>query len=61
MAYSNFKPLVWSKHIQRELEKATVLQEDCNTEFEGEARQGSRVKILGVARPTTRVLVISDR
>ena len=52
MAYSNFKPLVWSKHIQRELEKATVLQEDCNTEFEGEARQGSRVKILGVARPT---------
>ena len=29
MAYNNFKPTVWSKHIQRELEKATVLQEDC--------------------------------
>ena len=52
MAYSNFKPTVWSKHIQRELEKATVLQEDCNTEFEGEAKKGERVKILGVARPT---------
>ena len=52
MAYNNFKPTVWSKHIQRELEKATVLQEDCNTEFEGEAKKGERVKILGVARPT---------
>ncbi len=52
MAYSNFKPIVWSNHIQHELEKASVLVEDCNTEFEGDAKRGSRVKILGVTRPT---------
>ncbi len=52
MAYNNFKPLVWSNHIQTELEKVSVLLEDCNTEFEGDAKKGSRVKILGVARPT---------
>ncbi len=52
MSYENFKPLVWSNHIQHALEAATVLQEDCNTEFEGEAKHGARVKILGVSRPT---------
>ena len=52
MAYGNFKPIVWSEHIQRALEKAAVLVEDCNKEFEGEAKKGSRVKILGVNRPT---------
>lgn len=52
MAYNNFKPVVWSKHIQSELEKSAVLQEDCDYKFEGEAKCGGRVKILGVARPT---------
>lgn len=52
MAYSNFKKTVWSNHIQRALEKACVLVEDCNREFEGEAKNGARVKILGVTRPT---------
>jgi hypothetical protein len=52
MSYNNFKPIVWSNHIQTELEKASVMQEDCNTEFEGEAKHASRVKILGVSRPT---------
>lgn len=52
MAYNNFKPIVWSNHIQTELEKASVMQEDCNTEFEGEAKHAARVKILGVSRPT---------
>lgn len=52
MAYTNFKPIVWSQHIQTELNRNAVLQEDCNTEFEGEAKRGQKVKILGVSRPT---------
>ena len=51
MAYSNFKPTVWSKFIQTELEKKCRLVEDCWTQFEGEAKQGARVKILGVTAP----------
>ncbi len=52
MAYANFKPLVWSKHIQHELEKFCVLAEDCDYRFEGEAKRGNQIKILGVSRPT---------
>ena len=52
MSYSNFKQTFWSKHIQRELEKLCVLQEDCDYQFEGEAKHGEKVKILGVSRPT---------
>lgn len=52
MAYSNFKQTVWSKYIQHELSKITVLQEDCNTRFTGEAGLGKTVKIIGVERPT---------
>ncbi len=51
MSYENFKPLVWSSHIQHELPKFTVFKQDCNFEFEGEAGEGKKVKILGVARP----------
>ena len=52
MGYVNFKPTVWSEHIQTELDKNAVLLEDCNREFEGEASKGCKVKILGIARPT---------
>jgi hypothetical protein len=52
MSYENFKPTVWSSHIQHELPKFTVFKQDCNFEFEGEAGEGKKVKILGVARPT---------
>lgn len=52
MAYSNFKPLIWSKHIEHELKKFTVFKEDCDYKFEGEADKGKTVKILGVGRPT---------
>lgn len=51
MAYSNFKPTIWSKFIQTELEKKCRLVEDCWTQFEGEAKQGARVKILGISAP----------
>lgn len=52
MSYANFKPVVWSKHIQHELEKFTVFKEDCDYKFQGEVGHGKRVKILGVGRPT---------
>ena len=52
MAYTNFKATVWSKFIQRELEKKCRLVEDCWKQFEGEAKQGKQVKILGVGSPT---------
>ncbi len=52
MAYENFKPLVWSKHIELELPKFTVFKEDCDFKFQGEVGKGKRVKILGVSRPT---------
>ncbi len=52
MSYNNFKPTVWSQFIQRELEKKCRLVEDCWKEFEGEARHGKQVKILGVGSPT---------
>lgn len=52
MSYTNFKPTVWSKYIQLELEKKTILAEWCNTKFEGDAKKNEIVKILGVGTPT---------
>ena len=57
MAYANFKPTIWSKKIQHELTKFTVLQEDCNTTLQGEARMGETVKIIGATRPTAKTYV----
>lgn len=54
MAYENFKPTVWAKKIQRELEKLCVMQEDCNTQWQGNVGIGKRVKIIGASRPTVR-------
>jgi hypothetical protein len=51
LAYTNFKQTFWSKHIQHELEKKAILAEFTNREFQGEAKQGNQVKILGVGRP----------
>ena len=51
MSYANFKPTIWSRFIQTELEKKCKLVDDCNRQFEGEAKLGSRVKILGGAEP----------
>lgn len=51
MAYNNFKPTVWSKQVLRELEKFLVLDKDCNHQFDGEIKEGGKVKILGVSRP----------
>lgn len=52
MAYANFKPTIWSEHIQRTLERKCLFWDAVNHEFEGEAKHGAEVKILGVTRPT---------
>lgn len=52
MSYQNFKPTFWSKHIQVELERLCTLADWCNTQFEGEAKKGEQVKILGLGTPT---------
>ncbi len=52
MSYENFIAQSWSKHIQTRLEKACVMLEDCNRQFEGDVTHAGRVKILGVARPS---------
>ena len=52
MAYENFKPIIWSKYIQTQLAKTTVLQDICNTKFQGEIGPGKTVKIIGAGRPT---------
>lgn len=54
MAYENFKPTVWAKRIQQELGKLCVLQEDCNTQWQGSVGIGKRVKIIGASRPTVK-------
>ena len=60
MAFSNFKSVIWSKFIQTELEKKCRLVEDCWTQFEGEAKQGARVKIIGVgAIPQSAISITS--
>ena len=48
MSFANFKPTIWSKFYQHELENKAILAEWCNRQFEGEAKYGNQVKILGV-------------
>lgn len=52
MAFTNFKPIIWSKHIQHELAKYTVFEDGCNYTFKGDVGRGKTVNILGVAAPT---------
>jgi hypothetical protein len=52
MAYNNFKQTFWSKFIQHDLEKRTILADFTNRKFEGEAKYGNQIKILGVGRPS---------
>lgn len=52
MAYENFKPLIWSHHIQTETPKLTVFEKDCDYQFKGDVKKGHDVKILGVGRPS---------
>jgi hypothetical protein len=49
---ANFKPMYWSKYCQTELKKDLVLAGWCDYQFEGEIKQGGRLKIVGAVRPT---------
>ncbi len=51
MAYENFKPTIWSEHIQRQLERKCLFWDAVNHQFEGEAKRGAQVKIVGIGRP----------
>ena len=57
MSYANFKETIWSKYIQHEKEALLTFKADCDYKFEGEAKQGKQVKILGVGRPTIKKYV----
>lgn len=57
MAIVNFQQTYWSKKIQKQLETITSLKNHCDFEFEGDIKQASRVKILGVVRPTIRTYI----
>lgn len=48
----NFKPMFWSKYCQTELKKDLILANWCDYQYEGEIKQGERLKIVGVVRPT---------
>ncbi|MBQ9139854.1 MAG: hypothetical protein IJX61_04540, partial [Ruminococcus sp.] len=48
MSYELFKPTLWSKAILFELEKKNVFKATCDYTFQGEAREGKELKILGV-------------
>lgn len=52
MSYKNFQPLIWGKYIQKALHRVTVFKNDCDFQFEGQAKQGAQLKILGVVPPT---------
>lgn len=54
MAYTNFKPTIWSKQIQMDLAKFMVFREICNTNFQGDAGRGKTVKIVGISKPTVK-------
>lgn len=53
MAIQKFKPIIWTTKFNEDLEKKLVLKEDCNLDYEGDAKEpGDTVKILGLGDPT---------
>ena len=53
MAYENFKAKIWSKAIDKELERAFVFADGTNQQYSGEIKGlGDTVRILGVGKPT---------
>ncbi len=52
MAVTNFIQTIWSKKIQDDLELKCKLVQNCLRSYEGDVKQASTVKILGVGEPT---------
>lgn len=55
MAFEKFKPVIWAKNIEEGLKREAVYYEDCNHDYEGDAKKpGDTIKILGLGEPTLR-------
>lgn len=55
MSIKNFIPQVWAKQFEKEIDRNLVFKEDCNTSYEGTAKNvGDSVKILTPGKPTIR-------
>lgn len=53
MAFQNFKAKIWSKGIDRELEKVFVFADGTNQQYSGEIKGlGDTVRIKGIGAPT---------
>jgi hypothetical protein len=61
MSYSNFKPIIWSAKVLEELDKWNVFKSTCDYSYEGEAKKGESVKILGVGTPTIGTYIPNTR
>ena len=57
MAIAHFQRTVWSKQIQKSLEKITSLRNHCDFRYEKESENAKEIKILNVTRPTIRTYV----
>ena len=53
MAFQKFKPEVWSQKFMEDLDKVLVFKENCNHQYEGDARKaGDAVRIFGLGDVT---------
>ena len=61
MAFQNFKQKIWSKGIDRELEKVFVFADGTNQQYSGEIKGlGDTVRIKGVGAPTVTEHALKD-
>ncbi len=51
MSYANFKPNIWTAHIERTLRQKTILTDFCNTNFTGQPSYGNVVNFLNAGVP----------
>lgn len=52
MSYANFKPNIWTAHVERTLRQKTILTDFCNTNFVGQPSYGNVVNFLSAGVPT---------
>ena len=57
MAITNFQQTIWSKQIEKSLNKITSLRNHCNFKHQSESANAKEIKILNVTRPTIRTYV----
>lgn len=57
MAVTNFQQTIWSKQIEKSLNKITSLRNHCDFKHQSESANAKEIKILNVTRPTIRTYV----